>query len=120
MSYSGYDIEDAVILNKSSLDRGFGRSQYIRRFGCNLKRYANGTMDNLQQAPEMPKDLPSNAQNYYKKFHALDENGTARVGELLQNGDVFANKCTPVIEDSPSSGVLNQNQLQQVQYKPQA
>jgi DNA-directed RNA polymerase III subunit RPC2 len=32
MSYSGYDIEDAVILNKAALDRGFGRSFYFRRY----------------------------------------------------------------------------------------
>jgi DNA-directed RNA polymerase III subunit RPC2 len=32
MSYSGYDIEDAIIVNKASLDRGFERSFYYRRF----------------------------------------------------------------------------------------
>ena len=42
MSYSGYDIEDAVILNRGSLDRGFGRAMYIRRHGTSLRKYANG------------------------------------------------------------------------------
>lgn len=32
MSYSGYDIEDAVMVNKAALDRGFGRSLYYRRY----------------------------------------------------------------------------------------
>jgi DNA-directed RNA polymerase III subunit RPC2 len=32
MSFTGYDIEDAVILNKASLDRGFGRAMYLRRY----------------------------------------------------------------------------------------
>ena len=31
MSYSGYDIEDAVIINKASLDRGFGRTLVYKR-----------------------------------------------------------------------------------------
>ena len=30
MSYSGYDIEDAVILNRASLDRGYGRCLVYR------------------------------------------------------------------------------------------
>ena len=32
MSFTGYDIEDAVILNQASLDRGFMRAQYMRRY----------------------------------------------------------------------------------------
>ena len=31
MSYSGYDIEDAIVLNKGSLDRGFGRCMVFRK-----------------------------------------------------------------------------------------
>ncbi len=31
LSYSGYDIEDAVMINKSSLDRGFGRTMVYKR-----------------------------------------------------------------------------------------
>jgi DNA-directed RNA polymerase III subunit RPC2 len=45
MSYSGYDIEDAVILNKGSLDRGFGRALYIRRYQTDVKKYPTGTAD---------------------------------------------------------------------------
>ncbi|KAB1200828.1 DNA-directed RNA polymerase III subunit RPC2 [Morella rubra] len=32
MSYSGYDIEDAIVMNKSSLDRGFGRCIVLKRY----------------------------------------------------------------------------------------
>ena len=36
MSYSGFDIEDAIVMNKASLDRGFGRCVVLRKFGTNL------------------------------------------------------------------------------------
>jgi DNA-directed RNA polymerase III subunit RPC2 len=43
MSYSGYDIEDALVLNKASVDRGFGRCQVMRKMGTTLRTYPNGT-----------------------------------------------------------------------------
>eukprot|EP00918_Siedleckia_nematoides_P048283 GHVU01105795.1.p1 GENE.GHVU01105795.1~~GHVU01105795.1.p1 ORF type:complete len:128 (+),score=3.64 GHVU01105795.1:1248-1631(+) len=45
MSFSGYDIEDALILNRASLDRGFGRCYVIRRQTVDLKRHGNQTSD---------------------------------------------------------------------------
>lgn len=44
MCYSGYDIEDALILNRASLDRGFARATVIRRNVTSLTRYKNTQM----------------------------------------------------------------------------
>ena len=42
MSYSGYDIEDALVINKASCDRGFGRCQVFKKTAMPLKGYVNG------------------------------------------------------------------------------
>jgi hypothetical protein len=34
------------------------------------------------------------------KYHALGEDGMARVGESLNNGDIYINKHTPVFPES--------------------
>ena len=43
MSFSGYDIEDALVLNKASIDRGFGRCQVFRKYAATIKKYPNQT-----------------------------------------------------------------------------
>jgi DNA-directed RNA polymerase III subunit RPC2 len=37
MSYSGYDIEDAVILNKAAIDHGFGRCMVFKKQASNKR-----------------------------------------------------------------------------------
>lgn len=91
MSYSGYDIEDAVILNKASLDRGFGRAMYIRRYQTEIRKHGNGDVDGLF-APKERREPGKKSMSIEKRFHAVDDHGTARIGEKLENGDVFINK----------------------------
>jgi DNA-directed RNA polymerase III subunit RPC2 len=38
MSYSGYDIEDAIVINKSSIEKGFGRSIVSRKYSVDLNK----------------------------------------------------------------------------------
>lgn len=47
MSYSGYDVEDALVINRASLDRGFARACIYRRTGLHLKMHENAAYDRL-------------------------------------------------------------------------
>ncbi|BGP19947.1 hypothetical protein JCM10213_006723 [Rhodosporidiobolus nylandii] len=89
MSYSGYDIEDALILNRASVDRGFGRCQVFRKYATMLKRYPNGLYDRLADPPkgENGEVMP--------RYGILDMDGLAHVGEQVNPGQVYINKQTP-------------------------
>src|SRR4051812_46821426 len=87
MSYSGYDIEDALVLNKASLDRGFGRCTVLRKFSTSLRKYPNQSADRL--AP------PPGKQETHNKFEILDQDGICHVGEHIEPGQIYVNKQTP-------------------------
>ncbi|KAH7096178.1 DNA-directed RNA polymerase [Auriculariales sp. MPI-PUGE-AT-0066] len=91
MSYSGYDIEDALILNKASasLDRGYGRCQVMRKNTTLLRKYPNGTYDRLADAP-----VDENGATQ-KRYDIIQSDGMAGVGERVDPGDVYVNKQTP-------------------------
>jgi len=50
MSYSGYDIEDALVVNRASVDRGLGRCTVLRKYPVSLRVYPNGTRDTIEPA----------------------------------------------------------------------
>ncbi|KAF8183789.1 hypothetical protein K438DRAFT_1838592 [Mycena galopus ATCC 62051] len=91
MSYSGYDIEDALILNRASLDRGYGRCQVLRKNATLIRKYPNGTFDRLADAP--PDE--NNPGQVAKKYDIIQLDGLAGVGERVDPGDVYINKQTP-------------------------
>jgi DNA-directed RNA polymerase III subunit RPC2 len=52
MSYSGYDIEDAIVLNKASVDRGFGRCVLSKRYTTNAKQLDDQTAERIVAPPD--------------------------------------------------------------------
>ena len=93
LSYSGYDIEDAIILNKASLDRGFGRIMCLRRFETSFEKYDTGKKD--ERRPPDKDSFFKNTSKYMKNLHAIDEEGLPFIGSKLVNGDIFVNKFIP-------------------------
>ena len=47
MTYDGYNMEDALVFNKGSLDRGVGRSFYFRPYSAVEMNYAGGLRDEI-------------------------------------------------------------------------
>ncbi|KAL9979151.1 hypothetical protein ACROYT_G016768 [Oculina patagonica] len=95
MSYSGYDIEDALILNKASVDRGFGRCLVYRKQTCLLKRYANQTFDRV-----MGPSKDASTGEVIWRHRALDADGICSPGERIENKQVLINKSMPVVTAS--------------------
>lgn len=80
MSYSGYDIEDALIINKDSLDRGFARTEVYKTHCYVLKKYSDNRSDVI--LPDIKNPI-------------LDKDGIGKPGELLLEGTVYINKNSP-------------------------
>ena len=101
MSYSGYDIEDALVLNKASCDRGFGRCQVFRKYSNYLRKYPNGSEDRIRDRDDEKANTgeirPRDGQS------KLDKYGVVEVGEKLEQGDNYLLKQVPL--NTASSGV---------------
>ena len=111
MSYSGYDIEDALVLNKASLDRGFGRCQVMKKSTVQLRTYPNGSHDRIG---DIPRDADGNIPSRYA---ILEEDGLPGVGQKVSDGQVYVNKQTPVTaNESNDTGLISGQTV--VAYKP--
>ncbi|XP_059834558.1 DNA-directed RNA polymerase III subunit RPC2 isoform X2 [Hypanus sabinus] len=107
MSYSGYDIEDALVLNKASLDRGFGRCLVYKNAKCTLKRYTNQTFDKV-----MGPMLDAATRKPIWRHEILDADGICSPGEKVENRQVLVNKSMPTVTQTPLEGTAQSQQPQ--------
>ncbi|XP_076354382.1 RNA polymerase III subunit RpIII128 isoform X2 [Tachypleus tridentatus] len=110
MSYSGYDIEDAIVMNKASLDRGFGRCLVYRSQKCTLKRYINQTFDRV-----LGPMIDATTRKPIWKHEVLDADGIAAPGERVESRQVVVNKSMPAVTMNPIQ--TTPGQPQQVEYR---
>ena len=90
-----------MILNRASLDRGYGRCLVYRNQKATMKRYANQTADRIL-GPLVEADTKKPTW----KHNVLDLDGIASPGLPVVNKQVVVNKSMPTVTRDPLGNVI--------------
>ena len=90
MTHEGYNMEDALVLNKGSVDRGLGRSTYYRPYTSVELNYAGGLKDEVT--------IPQKDVSGYRteeSYRFLEDDGIIFPEARLNSGDAVIGKTSP-------------------------
>ncbi len=90
MPFEGYNMEDAVVLNKGSIDRGMGRSTYFRPYCVTELQYAGGLSDEI-----VVPDKDVSGYRTENSYRFLEDDGIAYPEASMKEGEVVIGKTTP-------------------------
>lgn len=91
MSYRGYNMEDAVVFSKASIDRGLGRSTFMRTYSSEERRYPGGQEDHF----EIPSPDVRGARADLSYSNLTPDDGMICPEAAVDGGDVLIGKTSP-------------------------
>ena len=99
LCYSGYNQEDSVIMNQSSIDRGLFRSLFYRTYMDQEKRIGMSVVEEFEK-PTRGNTLRLKHGTYDK----LDEDGLVAPGVRVSGEDIIIGKTAPIAPNQEELG----------------
>ena len=90
ISFEGYNMEDALIFNKASIERGLHRSTFYRIYNAECRQYPGGMRDRFA-TPE-PGTRGYRGEPYYR---LLEADGIISLESEATGGDVLIGRTSP-------------------------
>lgn len=106
LSHHGYNMQDAVIMNRASIDRSLGRSTFYRTYNAERRRYPGGQVEEIE-VPGTGLDEVKGLKAPDEYAH-LEEDGLPTPEVRLEGGQVLVGKTSPprFLEESGSGAFL--------------
>ena len=92
LSFDGYNIEDAIVLNKASVERGFGRTFFYRIYEAEAQQYLGGMKDKFEIPSAEDNVRGFRGEKYYR---LLEEDGAIAAESIVSGGDVLVGRTSP-------------------------
>jgi DNA-directed RNA polymerase subunit B len=90
LSFEGYNMEDALVFNKASIERGLARSTFYRIYEAECRQYLGGLKDKFM-VPE-PGTRGYRGEQYYR---FLEPDGIIGLESTVSGGDVLIGRISP-------------------------
>jgi DNA-directed RNA polymerase subunit B len=90
MPYEGYNMEDATVFNKGSIERGFGRSSRFRPYTSVELNYSGGLRDEI-----VVPDKDVSGYRTEESYRYLEDDGVIYPEADLNEGEVVIGKTSP-------------------------
>ena len=90
LSFEGYNMEDAIIFNKASIERGLARSTFYRLYEAEGRHYLGGLRDKF--VIPKPGIRGYRGEQYYR---LLEPDGVIGLEAKVKGGDVLIGRTSP-------------------------
>ena len=106
MSLHGYNMQDAVIMNRGSIDLGLGRSTFMRTYNAERRRFPGGQVEEIEKPGTSLQEVKGLKPD--ESYVHLEGDGLPLPEKYLEGGDVLVGKTSPprFLEESSGGAFL--------------
>lgn len=120
-TYTGYNQEDSIIFNKTSVERGmFNLTYYKNMVDAEEENKKNNEAMRFANPLRLLEEGKNLTELKFANYKKLDDNGFPKVGSYIHEGDAIIGKCkikTEFIEDEATKNNIFNNKIKREVYE---